>query len=602
MYLDFFGLSLAPFNNTPDPTFYFESRSHCEALASMIYGIEQGKGFIMITGDVGTGKTLLVQRLKQELEPKHILIGISNPWCAPEDVLEAIRASIEAPVTDNRALNEGLRQRLIELNAEGRRVVLIIDEAHQMSPQMMEGIRLLSNIETTTEKLIQIVFIGQNELADTLASYSMRQIQQRLFISHHLDHFTQEETIGYIKRRIQVAGGTPLLFPADCIEMIHREANGTPRVINHLCDNCLLFAFGQESPQVTREIVNEAVSNLRKAQKVIHPTLAAIQAPTEATAPISPSAPPEQPAQQVAAPADPSPRPAPAETKAPATASPLPFKLPINATGTKSPSGESAPAQPTQTNSTLSTNREGFNLGSPRNLAIATVLGALVGGGVIASLLHHPAAALPPQLEATHPAMAPVAAPPVAAPFNAGAALPAPQIARQEAPAPIKPEPSQLADSAKPAGIALPSLATTEGLKELSIPQQGGLASLATAQFGVWNETVRDLIAAANPELTNQLDSLPSGSKIRIPTLSREMLLTQDGNGQFYVFYGTFNKPDEAQSELNAIRRIWPASQLISATRNGQSIQRLFVGAFPGKAQAKAGLESLWFKHLPTLN
>ena len=234
MYLNYFNLTRFPFQNTPDPAFFFSRRSHKEALASMIYGIEQGKGFVLVTGDVGTGKTLLVQALKKELLDRHILIEIANPWTTPEDVLDAIRVRINVTTSGDNALFDSLRERLIALSSEGQRVVLIIDEAHQLSERMIEGIRLLSNIETNTEKLLQIIFLGQDELASMLSKYSMRQVQQRISLGHRLQCFNSKETAEYIEHRLRVAGGTPLLFPSDCVELIHQAAMGTPRVINRL--------------------------------------------------------------------------------------------------------------------------------------------------------------------------------------------------------------------------------------------------------------------------------------------------------------------------------------------------------------------------------
>lgn len=627
MYLEFFGLAQSPFNNTPDPAFFFEAKTHREALASMIYGIEQGKGFIMVSGDVGTGKTLLIQTLKRELDSKHIVISITNPWCSPEDVLAAIRNSVELAEPDNNALNDALKRRLVELNEQGRRVILVIDEAHQMSAQMMEGVRLLSNIETETEKLLQIVFVGQDELSEIMARYSMRQIQQRLFISHRLEPMTQEETIGYIRRRIQIAGGTPLLFPQECMEAIFNESKGTPRLINFLCDNCLLLAFARELPQVSREIVDEAIANLRRVQRVSWPepdtrpeaSLPAAAGKTSTVSIIAPTASPAESTVAVLAPvveakpANPAPvqNPAAKNDNGGAMASSyvaaimqaegkssLPFRLPFGgeagAADAVKPSVVEVPSvQPPS---------------SPKGPGL-TLLGKILAGVGLAVFGAAAAIALQkwfvnsPSAQVREEIPARTVQAPEPAVTKRGADYDGVRAKGMAAPESHPEVSTGVGASRATPVLSLPlGLLASDNLQEVVVPRSGGVKEMASGQFKVWNDSVRDLILAANPAVGARLDELAAGTRLKLPRLTRDRLFAQDASGRYYIYYGSFDRVEEANSELAALRRIWPDSLFVSGGRADGTTNRVFVGGFSNQNEARSALDSLWFKHLPSLN
>lgn len=591
MYKEFFSLTRFPFHNTPDPAFFFNSRSHREALASMVYGVQEGKGFILVTGDVGGGKTMLVQALKRELADQHILIEIANPWITPEEVLGAIRQRVDDQTTDDTALLDGLKQRLAALAEDGKRVVLIIDEAHQIPERTLEGIRLLSNIETSTEKLLQIVLLGQDELASLLARYSMRQVQQRIALNYHLQRFNCQETAEYIQHRLRVAGGTPLLFPADCIELIHQEALGSPRVINQLCDSCLLFAYGRQSLQVTVDVVRDAIANLHPERTIATPS-----APPAETAPIAsnPTPAPEtrrplEPAISAGAPPAPPPAPTPAPIPTPQAApgAVLPFNLPNSNTDLPS----SPPAH------TGGAGNIGF-----RHLIIALGLGLAIGALAIWGA-QKPAPVSPAPGQKTGmtppvPAEGSSQLSSFASPPKAGPTAPKlnPPVAAPTATA-TNPQTSSVSGQLPLPGSGGTPLATREAV----IPPQGGLSMLASGHYGTWNETVRDLIIAVNPGVAD-LDGLPPGTRVALPTLTRDSMIVRDASNRFHVYFGSFDKADQALQNLEAVRRSWAGAQLVAGERQGIPNQRLFIGTFANQAEAQAVANSLWFKHLPVLN
>ncbi len=601
MYNEFFGFERAPFNNTPDPAFFYASPSHQEALATMVYGVEQGKGFVMLTGEVGMGKTLLRQTLKQELGDRCVVIEIENPWSSPEEVLSAIRLCVNAPGGENNALFDGLRERLLGFTQQGRRVVLIIDEAHQMSERMIEGIRLLSNVETTTEKLLQIIFIGQNELAEMLGRYSMRQIQQRLYLSHHLEPFDLQNTIGYVRHRLTVAGGAPDLFDPAALQLLHRESEGTPRVINQLCESALLYAMGRDSHRVTASDMHEAVNALRRWRT------------PDSRAPLPRSGNEARPSARgrVAAALDPEPdsvvgglpfdlpppgRPSNrASHTQTAEGGGLPFSLPIDNKPTAQP--EPKAVRPSVTLPHLSGRYK-------QPLMFAGAL--LIGAGVAWYFTQPPRLAAP-----AAPANPQLAATPVGNPAVPSGMAMSPSLsmamslggATATAPVPQPPvtavQPSRSAPSAAPGEIRLPDIAN---VRVVTVPKDGGVARLGSELFGLWNESARDLLSVANPDLRGRVDDLSGGSLIKVPALKREGLITQAANGSYYIYYGAFPAQDEAQMELDAVKRLWAGSQLVQDKPRSTAIYRVFVGAFATRAEAVAALDSLWFKHLPALN
>jgi general secretion pathway protein A len=267
MYTSFFGLHEKPFAITPDPRYLYLSERHAEALAHLLYGINEAGGFIQLTGEVGTGKTTVIRSLLEQL-PDHADVAlILNPRITPAEFLLTICEELHVHVPDPgrgsvKTLMDLLGHHLLAAHAKGRRVVLIVDEAQNLSAQTLEQVRLLTNLETATTKLLQIILIGQPELRDLLAKPELRQLAQRITGRYHLQPLSPNETAGYIKHRLRVAGSTAEVFTPGALRETHRLSHGIPRIINVLCDRALLGAFTKEEHRVTGHLVRDAASEV----------------------------------------------------------------------------------------------------------------------------------------------------------------------------------------------------------------------------------------------------------------------------------------------------------------------------------------------------
>jgi general secretion pathway protein A len=255
MYLAFFGLNEKPFAITPDPRYLFLSERHAEALAHLLYGVTEAGGFIQLTGEVGTGKTTVVRSLLAQT-PQHAEIAlILNPrMTAPEFLLticEELGIGVQDSATGSlKDLVDILSQYLLRAHSGGKRVVLVVDEAQNLAPEVLEQVRLLTNLETNTQKLLQIILIGQPELRELLDRNELRQLAQRITGRYHLCPLTLEETVAYVRHRLRVAGATSDIFTPAALREVHRRSGGVPRLINVLCDRALLGAYTQDRHQV----------------------------------------------------------------------------------------------------------------------------------------------------------------------------------------------------------------------------------------------------------------------------------------------------------------------------------------------------------------
>jgi general secretion pathway protein A len=265
MYTEYYGLAEKPFALLPDPRFLFLGSSHSEALAHLLYGIDEGEGFILVVGQVGTGKTTLCRALVQHVDSGVTLGFIFNPSSSETELLAAINREFGIPTVARTRddLIEELNRFLLQERAAGRRALLVIDEAQNLEPEVLEQVRLLSNLETEREKLIQIVLIGQPELDEKLQRSELRQLRQRITVHWRLDAFTRGESAAYLRHRLEVAGARdPELFTRGAVTALHRLSRGVPRVINALADRALLVGYAAGSRRVGLREVRRAAREL----------------------------------------------------------------------------------------------------------------------------------------------------------------------------------------------------------------------------------------------------------------------------------------------------------------------------------------------------
>jgi type II secretory pathway predicted ATPase ExeA/phage tail protein X len=265
MYTSFYHFTEKPFNLTPDPKFLFYTPSHREALASMIYGINERRGFVVITGEVGTGKTTLIYTLLNNLNEKVKTAFVYHTTATFEQLLGHILIDLNVPVVteDKMALLQKLNDHLVRNIAQDETLAIIIDEAQNLPSQVLEELRLLSNLETTKQKLIQILLVGQSELEAKLDSQELRQLKQRIGIRRTIKPLTLEESREYIEHRLNVAGSTTSqVFTSDAVALICKHANGIPRMINILCDNAFLIGYSLSKEKIPGKIIGEVVRDL----------------------------------------------------------------------------------------------------------------------------------------------------------------------------------------------------------------------------------------------------------------------------------------------------------------------------------------------------
>ena len=281
MYERFYNLRERPFALSPDPEYLYLSRVHREALDAIRYGIESRAGFIVVTGEIGAGKTTLLQTLVQQLDERSVVGRIVNTTLEPRELLEAIALDFGLPTAERSkpALLRELGQFLVRQRAQGRRPLLVIDEAQNLSPQALEEVRLLSNLETEKSKLLQILVAGQPSLRETIASPDLEQFRQRVAVSYHLTALDAPDTAAYINYRLDHAAiGEPPRFPADVAELVHRRSGGVPRLINVICDAALVFGYAEERRTIDRSLLEEVVAELEMTGVLVSPAAAAARA------------------------------------------------------------------------------------------------------------------------------------------------------------------------------------------------------------------------------------------------------------------------------------------------------------------------------------
>jgi type II secretory pathway predicted ATPase ExeA len=286
MYAPFFELREVPFQNTPDPRFFYSTADHDEAVASLIYAVRQRQGFVLLTGEVGAGKTLVTRMMLRHFENRICFANVHHPIRNGEELLEAMGVEFGLAVKEGAPHAHRLRalhDHLFEQLAQSVPVVLVLDEAQNLPLEAFEQLRALGNLEADNAKLIQVVLVGQPELQRLFLSPSLRPLCQRLFRRFHLRALSRADTEGYIRHRLQVAGGRNLdLFDSRAIDAVHRASHGLPRLINTICDNAMLSAYGEGRRVIDGPFLESVVEQLIPADEAAGP---AVSAPAEDSAP-----------------------------------------------------------------------------------------------------------------------------------------------------------------------------------------------------------------------------------------------------------------------------------------------------------------------------
>ena len=267
MYIASFGLAEKPFAITPDPRYLYLGRQHADALAHLVYGINDAGGFIQLTGEVGTGKTTTIRSLLARSPNNADIALIINPRLSPVEFVQAICEELGVDVSSAAAGNgkmlvDLLNRKLLRIHAEGRRAVLIVDEAQNLTAEVLEQVRLLTNLETDSQKLLQIILIGQPELREVLNRNDLRQLAQRVTARCHLQPLARDDTAAYVRHRLRVAGATSDIFTPAALREVHRRSRGVPRVINVICDRALLGAYTEDRHEVDAALVRRAAGEV----------------------------------------------------------------------------------------------------------------------------------------------------------------------------------------------------------------------------------------------------------------------------------------------------------------------------------------------------
>jgi len=271
MYCEYYGLVRSPFEMTPDPSFLFLGEAHREGLATLVYGVKSGKGFVMLTGEVGTGKTTLLHALLGQLDSQTKSAFIFNPRLTTLGFFRVLFEELDIKPRRNHKADYllQLNEFLIERLGKNEKTLLIVDEAQTLSIEMLEEIRLLSNLETPRSKLIQIILVGQPELKEMLRKPELRQLRQRISLSHHLRPFSEDESRDYVEDRLRRAGHTGgRIFKRSALRSLYRITGGTPRLLNVLCDSALLMGFARQQKVVDADMIEQAAGDLDMLEPV----------------------------------------------------------------------------------------------------------------------------------------------------------------------------------------------------------------------------------------------------------------------------------------------------------------------------------------------
>jgi MSHA biogenesis protein MshM len=269
MYLYHFGIRELPFTLTPNTSYFFGLPSHKEAIQVLLTALKSGEGFIKVTGEVGAGKTLICRKLLNEIPDHFVAAYIPNPYLTPSELRRSVASELQVELSsqaDQQEFTQRIQQRLIDINQRNRGVVLIIDEAQALPIESIEALRLMTNLETESRKLLQVVLFGQPELDDKLALPELRQLKQRITFSYKLRLMDADQLYQYVRHRMNIAGhrGTEV-FSSKCCQLLYKASKGTPRIVNVLCHKALMLAYGEGLQKVSTQHIKLAIRDTEAA-------------------------------------------------------------------------------------------------------------------------------------------------------------------------------------------------------------------------------------------------------------------------------------------------------------------------------------------------
>ncbi len=536
MYTFYYGLNLNPFENTPDPSFLFPSESHREVLAALRYGIDNAKGFILLAGDVGTGKTTMISALLKDINPSYVVLNIVNPKWAFDDILRylALKLEIDADHEENFKILEELQVKLEKLDDQQRPVVLIIDEAHLLSETALEDIRLLSNLERDYKKLIQIVLVGQEEIYQTLQKSSLKTLQQRISINRHLRPLNQKETIQYINHRLKVAGRRSELFSKKALALIWKHSQGVPRLINHICDNAMLIGYAADAQFIRKKVVKEVLHDMNYGYRRFN-----VQALLRF-----------------------------AKLRW-AWATLIIFFSAVTIVNYFTP--------------------DALRVG--KNVSQETVVAAMRPAESVIKNLDNQKP-LAPQAKQARNTQAPPEAESANTAKNKNTAFREPDLKTTQ---PVSGEgPRELIPSMiqHMKNIKIVSQAKDVALTTKIVKPNDSLSAMAKKTYGIASHTVIDLIHTANPHIKN-INHIYTSQIINLPLIEKKDLIYKDESGNYYIHYASFYQVEDAWQCLRQLKNKDQKSFILPTQQQQNKVYRVYYGSYKSLAEARRGVENL---------
>ncbi len=555
MYEKYYGLFLKPFENTPDPKFLYLAKSHREVLAALRYGVDNAKGFILISGDVGTGKTTMLNALLKEIDPSYIIFNINNPKWSFDEIIRylAIRLKINVENKANFQILEKLQTILEKLDYVGRRVVLIIDEAHLLSESTLEDIRLLSNIEKENKKLIQIVLVGQEEIYDLLQRESLKTLKQRIMINRNIEPLNKKETNHYINHRLRIAGRQSQLFSKKAFALIWKRSQGIPRLINHICDNALLIGFAGDARLIGLKIIKEVIHDMDSGHKNFEAHKFSLFRILKWAGALAL------------------------------------FIILLTLTA-----AYFIHFKPMDINDGSQEESSSINQSEDQSISEKTAVKVPMANLQFQEPLpqqpeKHAEFVTPPEPEQLIIVSENDTSNKVAAPESTNAATveePKDQIASD-------PLPGETVIPRKPAEKLI--------LVQKVVKPNDNLSAIARETYGLTNDTIIDFIQMANSSIKS-IDRIYVGQAIFLPEIKRENLISFDQSGSYHIHYASFYSLDAATKCVEELRYKDQKSVVIPTHQQENKVYRVYYGKFKSFEEARTEIEDLQLKYFTFLN